>query len=238
MVETALLVATIGITGTLTASILTVLSQPWRTKKEREQDKENLRRALYAELARIVVTIQIQLSEAADIERKLEEAVKARSHDSESAERPPNELLDSSGLRKEIDTKLLSATRLLGLGRAGAEDLVGGLNDTILRDAKMAILYHTLPEADVANGVYTWLRHYVTLNNALDKATEDPKERWRVHFLMLDKVREALILGSETGHLDISLLERYCYLPSKIESLDTLLAKPPLPVLEECLKKS
>ena len=232
MVDTALLVALIGIAGTLSASILTVLSEPWRKKKVREAKKESIRKALYSELARVAFTLCFLIRDIETVEQDLK-GVEALWRDSEEAERPLSENPDNSKDTEMPNSKLLPSEPL-SASRITAENLVSGFFTVIHTDAELAMLFYELPEADVAGGLYSLLNNYIGHVSAF----EDPKDKWRAYVYLVETARAAFVHAHENGYIDITMLERYCYLPSQIESLDQLLNKPHVSLLKEYLEKS
>jgi hypothetical protein len=227
MVDTALLVALIGIAGTLSASILTVLSEPWRKKKVRDAKRESIRNALYSELARIAINVYFGIKEIETMEQNLKR-VGALRRDSEEAERPLNENQDSSEATEVLDSKLLSTTKI------AAENLVGGFFTAVHSDAKLTMLFYELPEADLAGILYSQLNQYIGEASVF----EDPKDQWRAFVSLVETQRDAFVQAYENGYLDITMLRRYCYLPSQLQSLDDLLKKPQASLLKEYLEKS
>jgi len=227
MVDTALLVALMGITGTLSASILTVLSEPWRRKKVRDAKRESIRNALYSDLARIALGLHLGIRNIETIEQNLK-GVGALRRDSEEAGKPLNENPDSSESTKMLDSKLLSVSKI------AAENIIRGFFTAIHTDAELTTLFYELPEADVAGILYALLNEYVDQVSAF----EDPKDKWRAHLSLHENMRDAFVHAHENGYLDITLLRRYCYLPSQLQSLDKLLKKPQASLLKEYLEKS
>jgi len=227
MVDTALLVALVGIAGTLSASILTVLSEPWRKKKVRDAKRESIRKALYSELARIAVSLYLGIKDIETIEQNLK-GVGALWSDSEEAERRRNEHPDSSEATEVLDSKLLSKSKI------AAENLVGGFFTAVHSDAELTMLFYELPEADLAGLLYSILNQYIREASVF----EDSKDKLRAWIWAVETMRDVSVQAHENGYIDITMLRRYCYLPSEIESLDELLKKPHAPLLKEYLEMS
>ena len=227
MVDTALLVALIGIAGTLSASILTVLSDPWRKKKHREAKKESIRKALYSELARVAIDLHNAIGTIEAEEEHLK-AVKIVRHDSEKAEKPLDYNSGSSKDAEILDSGLPFINKIV------FENLVGGFFSVIRTDAELAILFYELPEADLVAALYALFNQFLGYHSAL----EDPKHTWQAFIRIVEIARDAFVHAYENGYVDITMLRRYCYLPSEIESLDELLKKPHAPLLKEYLEMS
>lgn len=227
MVDTALLVALVGIAGTLSASILTVLSEPWRKKKVRDAKRESIRKALYSELAHLAFMLFLGIKEIETIEQSLKGA-EAPWRDSKEAERRLNEHPDSSEATEVLDSKLLSMSKI------AAENLAGGFFTAVHSDAELTMLFYELPEADLAGILYSNLNQYIGEASVF----EDPKDKWRAYVSLHENMSDAFVYAHENGYLDITMLRRYCYLPSQMESLDELLKKPQASLLKEYLEKS
>jgi len=227
MVDTALLVALVGIAGTLSASILTVLSDPWRKKKHREAKKESIRKALYSELARVAIDLHNAIA-AIEAEEEHLNAVKIVRHDSEKAEKPLDYNPGSSKDAEILDSRPLSVNKIV------FESLVGGFFSVIRTDAELAILFYELPEADLVAALYALFNQFLGYHSAF----EEPKRTWRAFIGIIEIARYVFVHAYENGSMDITMLRRYCYLPSQIESLDELLKEPHAPLLKEYLEMS
>jgi DNA-binding transcriptional ArsR family regulator len=193
MVDTALLVAFIGVAGTLSASILAVLSEPWRKKKERSAKRENLRKALYSELARILPTLYT-------LTFKLEVAQRTG-----YPERTEDE-----------HYKIL--LEVFEVFNPVFENLKVGIYRLAKTDSELAVLFYELPEAYVIDSMH----ESIHVLSAMEKIV-DLKQRWDNILSLVDGAHYKLVTAVKTGHIDRNLLIDSCDLPLDARNLEEFL---------------
>jgi hypothetical protein len=170
MVETAILVAFIGIGGTLIASIIGVLSEPLRKKKEREAKREGLRKGLYNELARVISSMYALTGELDLDQREL--------FPQRTEEEHAKIMLDVF----EIFNPTIKNLRV-------------GIYSLAKKDPELAVLFYELREAPVLDAIYE-ITHVVEAMERLDTKLKWASVRAQLtglHYRLVTAVKNGLI---------------------------------------------
>jgi hypothetical protein len=125
---TAIVLALIGVGGTLGGAIIGVLSEPWRKKKERDAKKKSLREGLYEELARVLAP-----SYAFAVELDEDQRVLSPKSEEEHAK---NMLL------------------VFEIFNPVVENLKSGIYSLAKKDPELAVLFSELSESALLDSIY------------------------------------------------------------------------------------
>lgn len=253
MVDTALLVAVIGIAGTLTASILTVLSEPWRQRRERVQEgtlkQESIRKALYSELAQIAVKLQTAMllihdteqeqEEAEELQEKLQNYQEKRDEAKQIIGDVPEGSTIPYFLKLGVDVfqnAVEETDRLVSMLDQTVRTIKGNRSNVIatfklLFDLKGGIYKLVKSDPELAVLFYQLSEAYVVdsfysiVNNYVELAalSEDLDKQWESVVSSFNKMREVFLEGERSERLDIATLKSCCTLSSDVKHLDDLL---------------
>jgi hypothetical protein len=238
MVDTALLVAVIGVGGTLSASVLTVLSEPWRKKKERDAKRGDLRRGLYSELARVVSTFysltwELELALFFESLTGTPSVLETETRSFDKDDKRMWELLEKSceGMLERLESNL--------------EMLDVGVYKLTKGDSDLMVLFYELSEAYVIDSIYQKMytlkdlkpnRNSIIYQKKHDLKDLEPKEQidallltnwelWGKALEVVERARLNLNEAIDNKTIELPLLLACCTLNEERNRLTELVRK-------------
>lgn len=165
----AVLIALIGVGGTLVASLIGVWSEPWRKKKEREVKKKSLREGLYKEAARVLATMYTFAVELDENQRFL---------NPQSEEEHAKKMLEIFEIFNPV-----------------VENLKSGIYSLAKKDPELAVLFYELSESATLDSIYS-IVHVIPELTRLDVKLRWSSIRSQVtgiHYRLVTAIKKGLL---------------------------------------------